>query len=105
MTISGGVPFFARSPNLAPLLAADRHYLSILLGSQVKLYSPLDLQSVPTYPPIRFPDIGAVLERARLSPVVLHFLEVLRAESFLVGAPSIGRAATGSSSRSAVSAM
>lgn len=69
----------------AHLLAGDRPYLSILLGSEVQLYRPLDLQSVPIKPPIRFPDIGAVWDSERANPVVEHFLDALRAESRLVG--------------------
>jgi len=68
----------------AHLLAGDRPYLSILMGSEVPLYGPLALESVPIDPPIRFPDIGAVWDSERASPVVEYFLDVLRAEVTLV---------------------
>ncbi len=67
----------------AQLLSADRNYLSILLGSEVALYSALDLQSLPLDPPIRFPDIGVLWDGDRLSPLVGHFLEALRIQAQL----------------------
>jgi DNA-binding transcriptional LysR family regulator len=65
----------------AQLLMGDRNYLSILLASEVQLYKPLGIENVPLSPAIRFPDIGAIWDAGRASPVVEHFLQALREES------------------------
>ncbi|BDB27836.1 LysR family transcriptional regulator [Cupriavidus sp. P-10] len=65
----------------AQLLMGERNYLSILLASEVLLYSPLGLQNVSLTPGISFPDIGAIWDGERASPLVSHLLEALRAES------------------------
>ncbi|MCP2138515.1 DNA-binding transcriptional LysR family regulator [Rhizobium sp. SLBN-94] len=67
------------------LLMSDSKYLSILLGSEARLYKPLGLQEVPLTPVIQFPDIGAIWDSDRAGALVSHFLEALRAESRLAG--------------------
>ncbi len=76
----------AASSIRAHLLGGDRHYLSILLGSEVQLYRQLDLQSVPLASPIGFPDICAIWDSDRASPIVHHMLDALRIEAGLAGA-------------------
>jgi DNA-binding transcriptional LysR family regulator len=65
----------------AQLLMGDRNYLSTLLNSELQLYKPFGIHKVTLEPAIRFPDIGAIWDPGRASPLVSHFLEVLRAES------------------------
>jgi DNA-binding transcriptional LysR family regulator len=65
----------------AQLLMGDRDYLSILLGSEARLYEQLGLVNVPLAPTIRFPDIGVIWNANEGGPIVEHFLEALRVES------------------------
>jgi DNA-binding transcriptional LysR family regulator len=63
------------------LLMGDRNYLTILLASEVQLYRSLGLRNLQLSPVIRFPDIGALWDADRASPLVSRFLDALRAES------------------------
>lgn len=65
----------------AQLLMDGGNYLSTLLGSELQLYKPFGLDRVRLEPAIRFPDIGAIWDAERASPLVSHFLNALRSES------------------------
>lgn len=65
----------------AQLLMGDNNYLSILLSSELRLYSQMSLRSVRIEPIIRFPDIGAIWDADRCGSLVGHFLNALRIES------------------------
>lgn len=83
----------------AQLLMGDSNYLSTLLNSELQLYKRFGLQNVHLEPTIRFPDIGAIWDAGRPSPLVSHFLEALRAESSAMTSmlePSTPRGLSGS---------
>lgn len=73
------------------LLMGERNYLSILSGSEVQLYRPLEfIEEVPLTPTISSPDIGVIWEVERSEALLSHFIDALRAESraLLDGPPS-----------------
>jgi DNA-binding transcriptional LysR family regulator len=64
------------------LLSGEQPYVSILSKAELQIYRPLgSLKIVPLNPVIALPDIGAIWESARLTPLLSRFLDALRLES------------------------
>jgi DNA-binding transcriptional LysR family regulator len=63
------------------LLTGGRDYLSVLSGSEVRLFRHLGrIKGITLDPPITFPDIGVIWSQDGASPLVSHLLAALRAE-------------------------
>ncbi|MFL9942316.1 LysR family transcriptional regulator [Paraburkholderia graminis] len=71
----------ASSSIRAQLLMGENDYLSVLLGSELRLYQSQGLEKVPVEPDMCFPDIGVIWDPDRESPLVSHFLDALRTTS------------------------
>jgi DNA-binding transcriptional LysR family regulator len=72
----------ANSSVRVQLLMEERDYLSILTASEVQMYRSLGIiETLPLAPAIPFPDIGALWEAERCSPLTARFLEALRVEA------------------------